>query len=191
MIWTWLTKQAILNNWKEKDNYQVYLLVRRSVFLSPPNGTSVFSVVLGFAGWRSRWFRRCLLFVYNYLLSPHLPRCYSLLRTILFKLYIFRPDHFSFVLCPSVLDDLPPLVAVASSSSCPNLLRGEMHVDFSGSNVDDCFNGAEEQYSKNDGWIVVVFSYDNNLSECLGRPFWSRTVTRVDDLDLLELQWPS
>ena len=55
---------------------------------------------------------------------------------------------------PSVLDDLPPLVAVTSSSSCPDLLRvfnyivrvskiaayllrGEVHVDFSGSNVDD------------------------------------------------------
>jgi len=39
MIWTWLTKKTILNNWKEKDNYQVYLLARRSVFLSPPNET--------------------------------------------------------------------------------------------------------------------------------------------------------
>jgi len=50
----------------------------------------------------------------------------------------------------------------ASSSSCPDLLRvfnyivrvskiaayllrGEVHVDFFGSNVDDCFNGAEER----------------------------------------------
>ena len=58
---------------------------------------------------------------------------------------------------PSVLDNLPPLVAVASSSSCPNLLRvfnyivrvskivayllrGEVHVDFSGSNIDDGFD---------------------------------------------------
>ena len=56
----------------------------------------------------------------------------------------------------------PPLVAVTSSSSCPDLLRvfnymirvskiaayllrEEVHVDFSGSNVDDCFNGAEER----------------------------------------------
>jgi len=42
MIWTWLTKQTFLNNWKEKDNYQVYLLARRSVFLSPPNGILYF-----------------------------------------------------------------------------------------------------------------------------------------------------
>jgi len=81
-------------------------------------------------------------------------RCYGLRRTVLFKLYVFRPYHFSSVVCPSILDDLPPLVAVASSSSCPDLLRvfnyivkvskiaayllrGEVHVDFSGSNVDD------------------------------------------------------
>jgi len=80
----------------------------------------------------------------------------------------------SFVVCPSVLDDLPPLVAVASSSSCPDvlrvfncivkvskivayLLRGEVHVDFSGSNVDDCFNGAEERSLKDDGWIIVGY----------------------------------
>ena len=88
--------------------------------------------------------------------------------------------HFSFVVRPSVLDDFPSLVAVASSSSCPDLLRvfnyivkvskiaayllrGEVHVDFSGSNVDDCFNSAEEQSSKDDGWIVLVFSHVNNL----------------------------
>ena len=75
---------------------------------------------------------------------------------------------------------MPPLVAVASSSSCPDLLRvfnyivriskiaayllrGEVHVDFSGSNVDDCFNGAEERSPKDDGWIVLVFSPVNNL----------------------------
>ena len=69
---------------------------------------------------------------------------------------------------PSILDDLPPLVAAASSSSCPDLLRvfnyivkvskiaayllrGEMFVDFSGSNVDDCLNGAEERSPKDDG----------------------------------------
>ena len=108
--------------------------------------------------------------------------------------------HFSFVVCPSVLDHFPPLVAVASSSFCPDLLRvfnyivrvskiaayllrGEMHVDFSGSNVDDCFNGAEERSPKDDGWIVLVFSHVNNLLECLifplelSRPFWSETVT--------------
>ena len=38
-----------------------------------------------------------------------------------------------------------------------------MHVDFSGSNVDDYFNGAEEQSPKDDGWIVLVFSHVNNL----------------------------
>ena len=112
--------------------------------------------------------------MYNYLLSTHLTRCYGLLRTVLFKLYVFRPYLFSFIVCPSVLDDLPPLVTVASSSSCPDLLRvfnyivrvslrGEVHVDFSGSNVDDCFNGAEEQSPKDDEWIVLVFSYVNNL----------------------------
>ena len=75
---------------------------------------------------------------------------------------------------------LPSLVAVASSPSCPDLLRvfnyivwvstiaayllrGEVHVDFSGCNVNDCFNSAEERSSKDDGWIVLVF----NLSECL------------------------
>ena len=74
---------------------------------------------------------------------------------------------------------LPSLVAVASSP-CPDLLRvfnyivrvskiaayllrGEVHVDFFGSNVDDCFNGAEERSSKDDGWIVLVFSHINNL----------------------------
>ena len=75
---------------------------------------------------------------------------------------------------------LPPLVAVASSSSCSDLLRvfnyivrvskiaayllrAEMHVDFSSSNVDDCFNSAEEQSPNGDGWIVLVFSHVNNL----------------------------
>ena len=118
--------------------------------------------------------------MYNYLLSPHLTQCYGLLRTVLFKLYVFRPYHFSFVVCPSVLDDLPPLVAVASSSSCPDLLRvfnyivrvskiaayllrGEVHVDFSGSNIDDCFSGADEWSPKDDGWIVLIFSHVNNL----------------------------
>ena len=75
---------------------------------------------------------------------------------------------------------LPSLVAVAPSPSCPDLLRvfnyivrvskiaayllrGEVYVDFSGSNVDNCFNGAEEQSSKDDGCIVLVFSHVNNL----------------------------
>ena len=75
---------------------------------------------------------------------------------------------------------LPSLVTVASSSSCPDLLRvfnyiikvskiaaylvrGEVHVDFSGSNVDDCFNSAEERSSKDDGQIEFVFSHVNNL----------------------------
>jgi hypothetical protein len=51
---------------------QVYLLARRSVFLSPPNGTLCFLVVLGFVGWRSRYFWRRLLFMYSYLLFPYL-----------------------------------------------------------------------------------------------------------------------
>ena len=82
------------------------------MFLSPPNGTLRFLVVLGFVGWRSRCFRRRLFFVYSYLLSSHLTWCYGLLWIILFKLYVFTPYHFSFIVCPSVLDDLPPLVAV-------------------------------------------------------------------------------
>ena len=81
---------------------------------------------------------------------------------------------------PSVLDDLPPLVAAASSSSCPDLLRvfnyivkvskiaayllrGEMFVDFSGSNIDDGFDSVEEWSSKDGGWIVLVFSHVNDL----------------------------
>ena len=139
---------------------------------------SIFLVVMRFIGWRSRWFRRRLFFVYNYLLF--LTRCYGLLRIVLFKLYVFRPYHFSFVVCLSVLDDLPHLVAVASSSSCPDLLRvfnyivkvskiaayllrGEVHVGLSGSNVDDCFNGAEERSLQDDGCIILVFSHVNNL----------------------------
>ena len=43
------------------------------------------------------------------------------------------------------------------------LLRGKVHVDFSGSNIDDCFNVAEERSFKDDGWIVLVFSHVNNL----------------------------
>ena len=98
--------------------------------------------------------------MYNYLLSPHLPRCYDLLRIVLFKLYVFRPYNFSFIVYPSVLDNLPPLVVIASSP-CPDMLRvfnyivrvsktvayllsGEVHVDFSSSNVYDCFNGAKK-----------------------------------------------
>ena len=115
----------------------------------------------------------------NYLLSPYLTQCYGLLRTVLFKLYVFRPYHFSFVVYPSILDDLPPLVVVASSS-CPDLLRvfkyivmvskivayllrGEVHVDFSGSYVDDCFDSVEERSSKDGGWIILVFSHVNDL----------------------------
>jgi len=82
--------------------------------------------------------------------------------------------------CLFVLDDLPPLVAIASSSSHPDLLRifnyivriskivaylltGEVHVDFSGSNIDDNFDSVEERSSKDDGWIVLVFSHVNDL----------------------------
>jgi len=95
-------------------------------------------------------------------------------------MYVFRHYHFFFIVYPSVLDDLPSLVAVASSSSCPGLLRifnyivrvskieayllrGEVHVDFSSSNLDECFNSAEERSLKDDGWIVLVFSHVNNL----------------------------
>jgi len=95
-------------------------------------------------------------------------------------MYIFGPYYISFVVCPSILDDLPPLVSVASPSSHPNLLRifnyivriikvvayllrGEVHVDFFGSNIDDNFDIVEEWSSKDDGWIVLVFSHVNDL----------------------------
>jgi len=95
-------------------------------------------------------------------------------------MYIIGPYYLSFVVCPSVFDDLSPLVAVASPSSHPDLLiifnyivrvikvaayllTGEVHVDFSSSNVDDSFDSAEEQSSKDDGCIVLVFSHVNDL----------------------------
>jgi len=76
---------------------------------------------------------------------------------------------------------LPPLVAVASFSDllrvfndivrvskiAAHLLLGEVHVDFSSSNVDHCFNGAKERSSKDDGWIIFVFSHVNNLKVCV------------------------
>jgi len=93
--------------------------------------------------------------MYNYLLF--LTQCYGLLRTVLFKLYVFRPYHFSFVVYPSVLDDLPPLVSVASPS------QRKVHVDFSGSNINDGFDGVEERSSKDGGWIILVFSHVNDL----------------------------
>ena len=63
--------------------------------------------------------------------------------------------------CPDLLRFFNYIVRV--SKIVAYLLRGEVHVDFSGSNVDNCFNGAEEQSSKDDGWIVLVFSHVNNL----------------------------
>ena len=42
-------------------------------------------------------------------------------------------------------------------------------MDFSGSNVDDCFNGAEEWSSKDDGWIVFIFFHVNNLKVCVDK----------------------
>ena len=71
------------------------------------------------------------------------------------------------------------LVAVASSS-CPDLLRvfnyivmvskvvayllrGEVHVDFSGSNIDDGFDSVEERTSKDGGWVILVISHVNDL----------------------------
>ena len=44
-----------------------------------------------------------------------------------------------------------------------------MHVDFSGSNVDDYFNGAEERSPKDDGCIVLVFSHVNNMKICMDK----------------------
>ena len=81
---------------------------------------------------------------------------------------------------------LPSLVTVASSSSCPDLLRvfnykirvskivayllrGEVHVNFSGSNVDDCFDSVEERSSEDGGCIILVFSHVNDL-----KITWSR-----------------
>ena len=72
--------------------------------------------------------------------------------------------HLSFAVCLTILDDLPPLVAVALPSSYLDLLRifnyivrvikvmayllrREVHVDFFGSNVDDRFDGAEKRSS--------------------------------------------
>ena len=52
---------------------------------------------------------------------------------------------------------------VRVSKTAAYLVRGQVHVDFSGSNLDDCFNSAEERSSKDDGWIVLVFSHVNNL----------------------------
>ena len=118
MIWTWLTKQTI-----ERKRITTKFTSWQGVWCFWVLRTGLFLVILVFAGWRSWWFQRRLLFVCNYLLSPHLTRCYGLLRTVLFKLNVYRPYHFSLVVYPSVLDDLPPLVAVALSSSCPDLLR--------------------------------------------------------------------
>jgi len=101
-------------------------------------------------------------------------------------MYIFGLYYLSFIVCPSVLDDLFPFVVVASSSSHPDLLRifnyiitvikvaayllrGEVHVDLSGSNVDDGFDSVEEWSSKDDGWIVLIFSYVNNLKICVDK----------------------
>ena len=146
-------------------------------------GLSVFSFVVELVGWQSRYFRQRLLFMYSYLLFPYLTRCYSILWIILFKPYVFWPYHFSFIVCPSVLDDLPPLVAVASFSDllrvfndivrvskiAAYLLWGELHMDFSSSNVDDCLNDAEERSSEDDGWIVLVLSHVNNLKVCVDK----------------------
>ena len=46
------------------------------------------------------------------------------------------------------------------------LLRGEVYVDFSCSNVDDGFNGAKEWSSKDDGWIILIFSHVNDVEIC-------------------------
>ena len=42
-------------------------------------------------------------------------------------------------------------------------------MDFSGSNVDDCFNSTEEWSSKDDRWIIFVFSNVNNLKVCMNK----------------------
>ena len=43
------------------------------------------------------------------------------------------------------------------------LLRWEVHVDFSSSNIDDGSDSVEERSSKDDGWIVLIFSHVNDL----------------------------
>jgi len=42
-------------------------------------------------------------------------------------------------------------------------------MDFSSSNVDDCFDGAEERSSKDDGWIILVLPHVNNLKVCVDK----------------------
>ena len=85
------------------------------------------------------------------------------------------------LLCSDLLRFFNYIVRV--SKIVAYLLRGEVHVDFSSSKVDDCFNSAEEQSPKDDGWIVLVFSHVNDHSECLifhlelSRPLCSETVT--------------
>jgi hypothetical protein len=38
-----------------------------------------------------------------------------------------------------------------------------VHVDFSGSNIDNGFDSVEERSSKDGGWIILVFSHVNDL----------------------------
>ena len=63
--------------------------------------------------------------------------------------------------CPDLLRVFNYIVRVSKTATY--LLRGEVYVDFSGSNVDDCFNGVEERSLKDDEWIILVFSHVNNL----------------------------
>ena len=63
--------------------------------------------------------------------------------------------------CPDLLRVFNYIVKVSKIAAY--LVRGEVHVDFFGSIVDDYFNGAEERSPKDDGWIILVFSYVNNL----------------------------
>ena len=63
-------------------------------------------------------------------------------------------------------------------------------MDFSGSNVDDCFNGAEEGSPKDDAWIVFIFSHVNNNLQPFGMsdlPSGARSsfLVRNSDLSLL------
>jgi len=69
------------------------------------------------------------------------------------------------------------------------LLRGEVHVDFSGSNVDDCFNGAEERSPKDDGWIVLVFSHINNLKVCMDKMivYFDRDILYIQPFGMSDL----
>ena len=42
-------------------------------------------------------------------------------------------------------------------------------MDFSSSIVDDRFDSAKLRYSKDDGWVVLIFSHVNDLKICMDK----------------------